>query len=1143
MSVPRAVELTASFYEWERRGRGWERYPYPVSIEPPLVWPNFHRSTAQAVDDTYQETWRSRLFGKPSSQVPEVEEEVEADPPDAVDPVDYESVSVIAPERLEVPARAATAWLASLETCQYPVAWEIVGIRDRVVQHVACAQADLDLATGSLKALFPDVVVRKDEETLEDRWIENEEQFITGVEFGLGSEFMLPLAQAAFFNTDPLAPIVAALGSVDGIAALQVLFSHVENNWRDATLRAVTTPNGQPFFADAPHITTQALEKISTPLVAATLRLSVSASTETLAWDVVRGVAGGLAQLTSARGNDLIPVGIESPSALREDVLMRQTHRHGMILSIEELAGLVHLPNPSVRVPALVRLAEATKAAPESVKRDGVLLGINEHQGQESEVHLSTSDRLRHIHVVGASGTGKSTLLVSMMLDDIEKGHGVAVLDPHGDLVDELLTRLPESRLDDVILFDPADTEFVVGWNILGANTELEKELLASDLTATFARLSTSWGDQMSTVLSNAVLAFLNSTRGGTIQDLRQFLVNPPFRSEFLETVTDDYIVDYWNQDFKLIEKRNPQASILTRLNNFLRNKLVRAVVTLKDHHVDFRKVLDEKRIFLARLSQGAIGEENASLLGNLLVSKIHQVTLSRQDVASGERSPYFLYLDEFHEMATASMATMFSGVRKYGLSLTVAHQDLYQLRQTLPQVERAVLSNAHTRICFRVGDDDAKKLSDGYSEFDAKSLTDLGIGQAIARVGRRTDDFNLKTFDLHKIDREEAAETLRERRKAVLERWGVPREKQEKKASEDEQERKIDDAGAEINPASEPSESDPKKHPEGPVPDETATQTEGIAAKPKIDKVTLDYLEHVAREPFLPVSERNESLGLSAWKGQAIKTDIVESGCAKEVSINPGGRGKQFKLLELTTEGRALLDEFGIPAPVGHGRGGIEHQWWVNEISEWLKSQGIDSRIEDESSGARVDLVFESESKKIAVEVETSSGYEIENISKDLATTSFEYVVSLLSLESSIPKLQQRIGGELPDARSIRLVPLSEYKEGLAHHISPRPSALGPQNQKEETKRTRRRRSPISRSTEAPVPSEVFFPEHGVMTTPVAAQYLGLSPATLETKRVRGGGPVFVKLGRRVVYRKEDLDSWIEEHRRHSTSDPGKGA
>ncbi len=1133
MSVPRYVALTEAFYEWERRGRGWERFPFPVALEPHLVWPDFHRSSAASTfDDTRRETWASKLFSKKSEAGTEpVHETPYLEPPEEASTLEYDSVAIFCPESLDIAPAIAVSWLASLETCQHPMAWEVVGVQGQVTQHLATTSEDMDLAVGALRAVAPDAVIRSDEETLEDLWVDAEERFITGVEFGLGSEFMLPIANFLKLPTDPLAPIAAALGGTDGVALLQILFSHVDANWKDATLRAVTTPAGQPFFADAPDLTKRAFDKVSSPLVAATVRLVASASTEDLAWDVVRGVAGGLAQLTSSQGNDLIPVGIESPTALLEDALLRQSHRHGMILSLGELAGLVHLPNASVRVPALIRLTDVTKEAPESVRSGGVFLGINEHHGLEAEVRLATRDRMRHCHVVGASGTGKSTLLVSMMLDDIEKGHGVAVLDPHGDLVDEVLTRLPESRLGDVVLFDPSDPEYVVGWNVLGAHTELEKELMASDLTATFARLSTSWGDQMSTVLSNAVLAFLNSSRGGTLQDLRQFLVEGKFREAFLKTVTDEYISEYWNQDFKLIEKRNPQAPILTRLNTFLRNKLVRDVVTLKEKHVDFREVMDKKRIFLARLSQGAIGEENASLLGNLLVSKIHQVTLSRQDVAREEREPYFLYLDEFHEMATASMATMFSGVRKYGLSLTVAHQDLYQLRQTLPQVERAVLSNSHTRICFRVGDDDAKKLTDGFSEFDAKSLTDLGIGQAIARVGRRTDDFNLKTFDLPKVDRETASETLRERRRAVLERWGVQRQQADKQAPKDDLKAPKEDSRVQQKLGQSVEE---KRAPVEAVEEPAAA---GDASTQKIDKATLDYLEHVAQEPFLPVRERNEALDLSAWKGQAIKSEIVGAGYAKEISINPGGRGQQFKLLELATAGRELLDDYGIALPTGYGRGGLAHQWWVNEIAEWLESLGIEASIEDEESGARVDLAFAHRGKRVAVEVETSEGHEVENLKKDLATSSFEFVVSLVSVESSIPRLQKRIDGELSAARSVRIVPLQDFKEALAPHVSSRPSALGRQNQNKETRRTRRQR-PSSRATEAPVPSEVFFPEQGVMTTPIAAQYLGLSPATLETLRSRGGGPTFVKLGRRVVYRKEDLDMWLDARRQKSTSE-----
>src|SRR5262249_6373010 len=210
-------------------------------------------------------------------------------------------------------------------------------------------------------------------------------------------------------------------------------------------------------------------------------------------------------------------------------------------------------------------------------------------------------------------------------------------------------------------------------------HSELERTLLASDLVSVFRRLSTSWGDQMTSVLGNAVLAFLESDRGGTLADLRRFLIEPDFRREFLTTVRDREIVYYWQKEFSFLAGR-PQAPLLTRLDTFLRPKTIRYIVAQKDSRLDLRRAMDEGGVVLARLSQGAIGEENAYLLGTLLVSKLQQLAMSRQEQRESERRNFYLYIDEFQNFITPSMASILSGARKYRLGLILAHQDLRQL-------------------------------------------------------------------------------------------------------------------------------------------------------------------------------------------------------------------------------------------------------------------------------------------------------------------------------------------------------------------------------------------------------------------------------------------------------------------------------
>src|SRR6185437_8087518 len=288
----------------------------------------------------------------------------------------------------------------------------------------------------------------------------------------------------------------------------------------------------------------------------------------------------------------------------------RQTRRRGMLLSLSELQTLVHVPSAAVLSPRLIRTFSRTKAAPARMAEHGLILGLNSHENHERPVALTTAERLRDIHVIGSTGSGKSTLLLSMAIQDIEAGNGFAVLDPHGDLIEDVLARVPLERAKDVVLFDPSDEAYPVGFNPLSARSELERTLLASDFVAIFRRLSsTTFGDQMVSVLGNAVLAILESPDGGTLLDLRRLLLDKAFRSRFLERVEDEEVRHYWAHEYPLITGL-PHASILTRLNTFLRPKVVRYMVTQKDSRLDMRAVMDGKKILLAKLSRGLIGEE-----------------------------------------------------------------------------------------------------------------------------------------------------------------------------------------------------------------------------------------------------------------------------------------------------------------------------------------------------------------------------------------------------------------------------------------------------------------------------------------------------------------------------------------------------
>jgi len=587
-----------------------------------------------------------------------------------------------------------------------------------------------------------------------------------------------------------------------------------------------------------------------------------------------------------------------------------------MLLNSDELISLVHLPSESVRAPKLKRETKKTKVAPSIAQGNSLVLGENIHVRKTVAVSISADQRTRHMYVIGASGTGKSTLLLNCILQDIEKDEGVGILDPHGDLIDQVLGRIPETRLSDVVLLDPSDRDYPVGFNILSAHSELEKNLLASDFVSVFRRLSSSWGDQMTSVLSNAVLAFLESEQGGTLADLRRFLIEPDFRKAFLETIQDPNVVYYWRKEFPLLSGK-PQAPLLTRLDTFLRPRLIRYMIAQKENKLDLRKIMDEGKIFLAKLAQGAIGEENAYLLGTLLVSKLNQLALSRQEQRESERRNFYLYIDEFQNFITPSMASILSGARKYRLGLILAHQDLRQLSSEDTQVASSVLSNPYTRVCFRLGDQDARKLAEGFSFFESKDLQNLGTGEAICRIERADYDFNLKTSPLPKVD-----EALSEERREQLislsrQRYATPRAEVEELLNKQWR-------GPESEPG--PSQKETKKA-------ETAKETRGEETETVHSAPFTIKPEPPTRKQPQPAAVKSQALGKGGRQHKYLQDMVkrlAEDKGFRATIEKPVLGGKGGVDVALEKDGRAIACEISITTTV---------EWELGNIQKCLAS------------------------------------------------------------------------------------------------------------------------------------------------------------------------------------------------------------
>jgi hypothetical protein len=832
---------------------------------------------------------------------------------------------VTLPVDIEVSLDVAEQTLLAFSNADGPISFEIMGTGKQVTLQFVVRSEDATAVRRTIESFHPDAVVTEERSRLEVWVVNHAAARIATADFGLSREFMLPLRTCRSLAVDPLTGILGTLESLgpDELGIVQVIFARTAYPWAESIIRAVSDGEGGSFFGDAPDMPARAREKLGRPMFACVLRVAAWAPDLERAYQLRREFGLAFSQFADPGSNELIALSNDNyeDGIHGMDLVNRQSRRSGMLLSVEELASVVHLPSATVRCPSLRTPPRRTKALPETASSGEIGLGENVHRGTTSSVRLRNELRLRHTYVIGATGTGKSTLLLSLIRQDIEAGRGIGLIDPHGDLVEDVLALIPKERHKDVVLFDPSDDEYPVGFNILRAHSDREKELLSSDLVSIFHRFSTSWGDQMSAVLGNAVLALLESERGGTLLDLRRFLADKSFRDEFLTSVRDPSVVAFWRREFSLLSGR-PQVPLLTRLDAFLRPRSIRMVVAQRESKFDLGQLMNGSGIFLAKLSQGAIGEENARLLGSLLVAKFQQIALAREQRRESERRDFFLYLDEFHHFVTPSLASLLAGARKYHVGLVLAHQEFGQLGDR--NLEGSVLTNPATRICFRLGDEDARKLAAGFASFDAEDLQSLGVGEAICRLERADQDFNLRVASPGTATAD-VAETRRKMiRSSSRSRLGTPRAEVEAVFAEVLKE--SPHVGTAPSRGGDPEESLPKRTP-------TAADRTSLPVEPM----------------KFPVPDR------------------------------PDGSASRSRP-------RATPQPAEVEATAG--RGGAQHKYLQSLIKHYGEEKGFRATLEAPvTGGGRVDILLENAALSIACEISIGSSptHELGNLEKCL--------------------------------------------------------------------------------------------------------------------------------------------------------------
>lgn len=383
---------------------------------------------------------------------------------------------------------------------------------------------------------------------------------------------------------------------------------------------------------------------------------------------------------------------------------------------------------------------------------DDVILGVRNEYGREwNPFSLSFADRRQHLYVIGKSGTGKTTLLRNLILQDIEAGRGVAVIDPHGDLALDILDHIPSRRCEDVAYFDPSDAENPVGLNLVAHVPPEKRHLVASGIVEAFKGIwSSSWGPRLEYVLHAAIAAVLDCENVSLLA-VQRMLSDARYRAWIVKQVKDPVVRGFWENEFERYEPRFLQeviAPIQNKIGRVLMSPHLRNILGQVKSRIDARFMMDRGRIFIANLSKGKLGAESANLLGALLVAQFQTAAMSRAEVPEAERRPFLLYVDEFQSFTSDSFATALSEVRKYGLGLVLSHQFTAQLR---PGILDAVFGNVGSLIAFRVGQADAKTLEVIYGEgHAAPHLTSLSNGEVFARLlrdGRDAPPFIGRTY------------------------------------------------------------------------------------------------------------------------------------------------------------------------------------------------------------------------------------------------------------------------------------------------------------------------------------------------------------------------------------------------------------
>jgi len=717
-----------------------------------------------------------------------------------------------------------------------PLPWitlEIAKVRGEIFFYVAVPRRFQSFIEKRINSIYSDALVEK---TKDFNIFGHKEAVFCGY-LKAARPVYLPIKTYTQLETDPLSSITNTFTKLQEReeAAVQISLRNAGDSWRARGRQLVAAMRKGKTFSKAmsetglaaslaakkeedPNFAPPAMQndeelmkameaKLAKRAFAANIRIVVSIQDELRSEEVFDQLAGAFDQFSAPEMNSFRAVkrrGRAGTGILRDYIYRNFNAGQQSVLSTEELASVYHFPTPFLKTPNVKASGSKIAPVPANILKEGLLLGFNQYRGEKRDAFMGVSDRRRHLYVIGQTGTGKSAFLSNLIEQDVMRGDGVGVLDPHGDLIDDILGKVPNERLDDVVVFDPANLEYSIGLNMLEYDPKFpeQKTFIINEFMKIFDKLydlKSTGGPMFEQYARNALQLLMDDPNETyTLMEVPKVLADNDFRHYLLAKCRNTLVKEFW---VKQAEAAGGEASlknmvpyITSKFDTFISNDYMRPIIGQVKSTFKFREILDQRKIFLVNLSKGRLGDINSSLLGLIITSKLTIAAFSRVDTPEAERADFFLYIDEFQNFATDTISTILSEARKYKLCLTISHQFIGQLSD---EIRDSVFGNVGTISTFRVGVEDSEFLAKQFAPvFNAPDLNRLENYNAYVRLlinGQVSSPFNIKTYPPNKSDRE---------RMANIKEYYMLKEGRERDLVEREIERRRRSFGAPAKPA-----------------------------------------------------------------------------------------------------------------------------------------------------------------------------------------------------------------------------------------------------------------------------------------------------------------------------------------------------